>query len=160
MTGDGAVRERLTDTDLSTVATAQQARSIGISPATAVKLSSLLQWALDELEAANDRHTEDPSSEHNAGLWDCRRRALTARDVARGQRSLDVLGWYRAPLSGHGTELLFTPDEVGQAQSHFDAATTYGLQGTVMNRSAHLRRTTDRTSAAYDSSQAARDWEG
>ena len=64
-------------------------------------------------------------------LRGCRRRALTARAVARGQRPLAVLHWYRAPLSGHGTELLFTPDEVGQAQLHFDAATTYDPQVTA-----------------------------
>ena len=65
VTGDGAVRELLTDTDLSTAITAQQARSIGISSATAAKLSALLQWALDQLEAANDRYTEDPSVERD-----------------------------------------------------------------------------------------------
>ena len=124
MTGDGAVRELLADADPRTAVTAQQARSIGISPATAAKLSALLQRTQGQLEAANDRCTKDPSPARAAELRNCRRSALTARDVVRGQRPLAVLDWYRAPLDGHGTDRLFTPDEVEQAQLHFDAAAT------------------------------------
>ena len=128
-TGDGAVRERLADMDLSTVATAQQqAHSIGISPATAPKLNALLQWTLRKHAMAKDKHTRDPSHGHSTELRACRRRALIARDVAQGRQPLAVLEWYRVPLCD-GTERLFTSDEVIQAQSHFDAKVTDGLQG-------------------------------
>lgn len=121
-TGDDAVSKPLAGADPRTAVTAQQARAIGISPTTAAKLGALLQWTQGQLEAASDRCTEDPSTACATELRNCRRRALAARDVARGRRPLAVLELYRAPLDGHGTDRLFTPDEVEQAQLHFGAA--------------------------------------
>ena len=52
VTGDGAVRTSLSDVDLATLITARQARSIGMVPATAARLTAFLQWALDRHAAA------------------------------------------------------------------------------------------------------------
>jgi hypothetical protein len=66
VTGDGAVRTDLEDVDLDIVVTAQQTRSIGISPATAAKLSSFLQWTLGKHTVAKARGRPGRRARHGA----------------------------------------------------------------------------------------------
>ena len=117
VTGDGTVLIDLENVDLGTVVTAQQARSIGISPATAAKLSAFLQWALGRYAVAKAKHTGDPNAGYGTELRGYRRLALIALDVAHGRLPLAALAWHRAPLCD-GIERLFTSDEVEQAQPH------------------------------------------
>ena len=117
VTGDGAERTRLDDIDLATLVTAQQARSIGITPPTTAKLRALLQWVLDHHAASEASHADEPSGGHGKELHDFRALALTALDVAHGRMPLWTLGRYTDPRYGM-TEQLFTQEEVARAQPH------------------------------------------
>ena len=98
--------------------TAQQARSIGIAPPTAAKLSAFLQWVLDRREAAETRRANEPNDAHGPELRDFNVLAVTALDVAKGRMPLWALRRYTNPQNGT-TEQLFTEEEVERAQPHF-----------------------------------------
>ena len=103
---------------VDTLVTAQQARSIGIAPPTAAKLSAFLQWVLDRREAAETRRANEPNDAHGPELRDFNVLTVTALDVAKGRMPLWALRRYTNPQSGT-TEQLFTEEEVERAQPHF-----------------------------------------
>ena len=119
VTGDGAGRSNLSEVNLASFVTAQQARSLGITPATAAKLKAFLQWSLDRHTAAVFRHADDPDAGHGTELYAFCNLAHTALDVAHGRMPLWALGKYTNPLYDT-TEQLFTPEEISLAQPHFD----------------------------------------
>ena len=116
-TVDDAARTRLDD-GVDTIVTAQQARSIGITPPTTAKLSAFLQWVLDHRAAAETRWADTPNDAHETELRDFRALAVTTLDIINGRMPLWALGRYTNPLYGT-TEQLFTEEEVEQAQPHF-----------------------------------------
>ena len=116
-TVDDAARTRLDDV-VDTLVTAQQARSIGITPPTTAKLSAFLQWVLDHRAAAETRRADKPNDAHGTELHDFRALAVTTLDIANGRMPLWALGRYTNPLYGT-TEQLFTEEEVERAQPHF-----------------------------------------
>ena len=114
------MRSNLSEVNLALFVTAQQARSLGITPATAAKLKAFLQWSLDRHTAAVFRHADDPNAGHGTELYDYRNLVHMALDVAHRRMPLAALREYTCPLYDT-TERLFTSEEISQAQPHFDA---------------------------------------
>jgi hypothetical protein len=113
---------------------------------TAAKLSTFLEWAMEQHAAAKTAHSEEPDGGHGTELRDFQRLVLAGMGVARGRLPLSALAWCRLPIYG-SAELLFTPEEISRARTHCGAETNdlaSGNDSTKASRSSKPDRSASR----------------